>query len=385
MKKVRFTVLIATVAFFFAALAEAAIFPEIKLNGMDSIAIVNPDDPENNLTIKLDVAGESANNVDWWLLYESDEEGLMSLNCLTMKWEKGVKPMGQWNLKSQPITSIPTTGLNFPAVESGSAVFFFGIDLIANGQFDYRSTIYQYVVANCRRDCSIAKLEKFEDFGLTGNFGMTVRLESLPKGALFLSGQTMTYIPAAPNGPWDDASVYILQELNSELGYIKFQWWNGIPFEFSYGAGKTWFNPACSSFKYPVNAEKGKQHLMVIPGTKKTCPMAEINDCYVKSIRYLGNDKFRVYINFDKLPIRDYQKLFAKGMDITKKLDWSFFAVTDSFPCYYFEFTWPKGTGIFGFSFGVTKHDGIEEWIDPKLSTFYNTDYLAFDPDSYRK
>ena len=97
----------------------------------------------------------------------------------------------------------------------------------------------------------------------------------------------------------------------------------------------------------------------------------------------LGNQEFRIFLDFTNLPLKNYKQLFVSGQT-APDMGWEKrFDVVDDYPCYHFDFSWPKDGDDFEFSFGVVKEDSSEEWVDPTQSDFECNGHLCFNPNDY--
>jgi hypothetical protein len=224
------------------------------------------------------------------------------------------------------------------------------------------------------QDCCIAgPVEMIGDFGLTGSFKIRLDYSIFPAGGnKFAKGQ------AFPNGPWKEYSV-------NDQGELIFDWTQGEYFEFSYGVRiggvEHWIEPACSRFRYPLDAQLDQQHFRMILGAKRTCHK-NINDKLVIGVETVQPGKYKIFLNYLDLPIANYQKLFVKGQEFPNG-PWVEYAVADQFPCFSFVLNWPHDGGPFHFSYGLIKSDGTEQWIDPTQSKYLCGDHLCLDPEKF--
>jgi hypothetical protein len=223
-------------------------------------------------------------------------------------------------------------------------------------------------------DCCIAgPVEMVGDYGLTGSFKISLDYSTLPAGGnKFAKGNSY------PAGPWKEYSV-------NDHGELVFDWTMGEYFEFSYGVRingvEHWIEPACSRFKYPVDAPLDQQHFRMMLGTKRFCKK-NINDKLIVGVEKMETGKYRVYLNYLDLPITNYQKLFVRGQEYPDG-PWKEYVVVDQFPCFHFILDWPHNGGPMHLSFGVVKADGAEQWADPSVSGYLCGDHLCVDPENY--
>ena len=216
-------------------------------------------------------------------------------------------------------------------------------------------------------DCRIVSAKQIGDFGLVGQFEIKLDFSSLPEGEKFVRGQK------EPNDAW--ISYFV-----DNSGIVVMEYVNGGVWEFSYGTTiggvEHWVDTACSIFSFPNDVAPENRHLRLILGENKTCSEKTIDDPLVISIQDLGNNKHRIYIDFAKLPIRDYKDIFVDGQSAPNDI-WVHYAVVDNFPCFYTDVAWPSGAEPFEFTFCVVKQDGSKECADPTLSKFLYNDHLA--------
>lgn len=216
-------------------------------------------------------------------------------------------------------------------------------------------------------DCRIASAKQVGDFGLVGQFEIKLDFSSLPAGNKFVMGQK------GHNQSW----IYYPVDDN---GVVVMEYVNGEAWEFSYGTTSGgvdfWVNSTCSIFSFSMEAAPENRHLRLVLGESKTCSEKTIDDPLVSSIQDLGNDKHRIYLDFVKLPIRDYKEIFMDGQSAPNDI-WVHHTVVDNFPCFYADVKWPAESEPFEFTFCVVKQDGAKECVDPTLSKYHYADHLA--------
>jgi len=173
-------------------------------------------------------------------------------------------------------------------------------------------------------DCLIKVIK---DLG-NGNWEITVSLEGLPEGEVFMSGQIY------PDGPWQADSetekFSIIDNEDETATIIIHAWPTGEYFYFSYGRGdwsstkKGWVNPECSRYKH--KNKDGSWSFRLKLGIKPLAPpvdfrmigsssaikillltpcqipaVADTGDSVVLGVESLGGAKYRLYLNFDGL------------------------------------------------------------------------------------
>lgn len=222
-------------------------------------------------------------------------------------------------------------------------------------------------------DEKIISITKIEDYGYVSLYEIVMDFSSLPAGTKVVNGQS------APNSVWIDYAV-------QDPGNLFITWTDGEFFEFTYctenETGRTCVEPT-GAYVYPANAPEGEQHFRVQLGETGYCPENNTGDVLVLAVHKLSANNYRIYLDFTRLPIVNYQKLFVKGQSGPDSA-WIEYAVTDDYPCYYTDVTWPENSTLpFEFSYGVIKEDGKEEWIDPIPSIFLYKDRLAIDFRNY--
>ncbi|MEK9151636.1 MAG: hypothetical protein AAB547_03310 [Patescibacteria group bacterium] len=263
-----------------------------------------------------------------------------------------------------PMRNFTRTGTFLP-FPPGRNILFFGIDTTMDGQ-----VTPGYVVATANfdvgNDCHIVSVQKIADYGYTGLFRMRFGHSMLGiQEQYFVHGQQF------PDGPW------IKYPYGGQTSTFDLVWPNGQPFEFTYGGtsgGKdNYIDSACSLYRYPVSAAPGgAQHLRLVLGTKKVCAANNTGDSLITGVYNLGGTLRRVYVDFAKLPIRNYQKIMVNGQSAPDSA-WKDYSVTDQFPCFYTDVNWPSIGSGFEFSFYVVKEDGATQWADPTPSKYlYN-------------
>lgn len=250
--------------------------------------------------------------------------------------------------------------------------------IIKKEQFTLRMKIYynskrfflkEFNVANpppVQTDCAVEKIEQLEDFGLMGKFKLTLKYSDLPAGTNFVSGQS------GPNQEW---VRYSLDPGTNNILTIIYP--NGEFFEFTLGTtvgSKDFFiDPSCSALVYPAGGNQNERRLRALLGEKKFCSKNNTGDSLVTGIENLGNWKYRVYVDFTKLPIANYRDLFVVGQEAPNDT-WVDYPVSDNHPCYSIDVTWMSTTVPFKFTLGVVREDGVTQYIDPTLSKKYFCD-----------
>lgn len=222
-------------------------------------------------------------------------------------------------------------------------------------------------------DEKIISVKVIEDYGYTALFEIKMDFSSLLAGTKFVNGQS------APNQAWKDYAV-------EDPGTLKIVWTKGEYFEFSYGTEsgntRTWVNPT-GKYIYPENASALDKHFRIKLGEVQFCAEKNVDDALIVAVHKLSANKWRVYLDFTRLPIVNYKKLFVRGQSGPDSA-WVEYTVTDAHPCYSFDVTWPQGSTLpFEFSYGVVKANDKEEWIDPTFSKFVYKDHLIVDFRNY--
>jgi hypothetical protein len=211
-------------------------------------------------------------------------------------------------------------------------------------------------------DCAITSIEKISDDGYSGIYRISLDFSRLQPGKKFVMGAT-----SLRDATWKKYPL-------NEQGQFEVEWANGYNFEFSFGTTDggidSWFNPRCSSFLYPLNADPETQHFRVKLGSIKKCSIGTINDKLITSVQNLGNNNHLIYFDPTRyLPMLHYQKVFVMGESAPGDA-WIEYAVADNYPCFAFLVHWPDSATLFKFSFGVIAEGGTTEWVDPTLSKF---------------
>jgi hypothetical protein len=111
--------------FTFAALPASDPAPDIKANGIDGPLLINQGD-NMTVSIALDPGSYTGNNADWWIF-------IFYYNPATQSWIPIPYAIFQTPLINlQPVDIFSTT--SFPR---GAFIFFYGVDMIPNGLFDF--------------------------------------------------------------------------------------------------------------------------------------------------------------------------------------------------------------------------------------------------------
>jgi hypothetical protein len=334
-------------------------------------------DDSFTVDVAIDPGDETGIDADWWFLCRQGSK-IFRFNLELDAWEEtqlgSMLPTFQgalfpieMSLSSNGLETLTTEFIFFVDTAMDGKIFG-GTSYSASADMDVSSAIRQ-------RDCRVIGIEQLENYGFLGLFEITLNFSVTREtdGGKIVEGQLYPY-------GWGSIAVENLP--NPDLGKIRFEWQNGKPFEFAMGKesdnGTIWANPQCSAYGYPDLAEKAT-HLRVTLGTEEKC-LNTTGDELVTSMENLGGSVFRIYLNFEKLPIANYQSLIVAGQSEANS-SWTRYPVVDEFPCFYTEIFWPYAE-FFNFSFGVVKKDGTEEWIDPTLSSKYMCgDHLCISPE----
>ncbi len=342
--------------FLFAIVAKAAPAPWVETNYQ-----VAPPGTPIGISVKLD-AGGSNTPADWFGGFYNPTAGLYHYDLL-----QGLKQDSAWldvpALKPTyqgPLANI-STSVSFGTLPTGRNTVFFGIDTVMDGHVTAGYSVATTTV-DVGNDCHVASVQKIADHGYSGLFRMRFGHSMLAiQEQYFIHGQQF------PDDPW------IKYPYGGPASAFDLEWPNGQPFEFTYGGtsgGKdNYINPACSAYRYPMSAAPGAQHLKLVLGTKKVCGANNTGDSLITGIYNLGGNLRRVYIDFAKLPIRNYRKIAVNGQSAPNSA-WIDYPVTDQFPCFYTDVSWPSGGAKFEFSFYVVKEDGTTQWADPSGSQY---------------
>jgi hypothetical protein len=213
----------------------------------------------------------------------------------------------------------------------------------------------------------ILSITKIEDYGYASLYEIVVDFSSLPVGTKVVNGQS------APNSAWIDYPV-------QNPGNLFVTWIDGEFFEFTYcvdgQSGRVCVEPT-GDYVYPPDAPAGEKHFRVRLGEAEICSEKNINDALIIGVHKLTANTHRIYLDFTKLPIANYQSLFVKGQSAPDSA-WVNYHVVDSHPCYYFDLSWPENSNLpFEFSYGVVMKNGEERWVDPTVSGYLYLDHLA--------
>ena len=220
-------------------------------------------------------------------------------------------------------------------------------------------------------DCCIVRCEKVEDYGITGLYQLNLNFDSLPPGQRFLLG------PKVKDGLWEEQLLFT----NSEPGLgncmlYETEWANGELLPFTYGVytdddpeNPIYVDPSCSIYRYPLDAEPGKQYLAIKLGEKTTTTI-DPGDCVIKDIIQVedngltGNFEIPLSGNIPDDEIWYYGQETFNGK-------WNDRMLTDHKICVN---DWIQGKPI-EFSLYTIK-DGVKIYIDPSCSEY------AYPPDA---
>lgn len=352
-----------------AIVAQAAPTPWVETD----YQVATPGTPVS-VSVKLDPDGSSALS-DWFGGFYNPAAGLWHYDLLqglkqdsTTLDAAALKPTHQG-----PLANIATS-VSFGALPTGRNTVFFGVDATMDGKV---TTGYAaaFATVDIGNDCHVTSVQKLADYGYAGLFRL-----KFGHSMLALQEQYFVHGQQLPDGPW------IKYPYGGSGTAFDLEWPNGQPFEFTYGGtsgGKdNYIDPKCSTYRYPETAVPGAQHLRLVLGTKKVCGANNTGDTLITGIYNLGGNLHRVYVDFAKLPIRNYKKIAVNGQSAPDSA-WVDYTVTDQFPCFYTDVNWPSSGLGFEFSFYVVKEDGSTQWIDPTSSKYLNNGHFRIPAEDF--
>ncbi|MDD3497955.1 MAG: hypothetical protein PHH24_00410 [Candidatus Moranbacteria bacterium] len=233
--------------------------------------------------------------------------------------------------------------------------------------------------------CVILGREEISVDGLLGTYKVTVSLQNF-HDAQNVPGDAAVMIDreTAPNDTW--TGFYQIQQVMDLAFFTVEDWPRGFPMRFSLKRTKdgidywpdiaAWNVEGCSEYI------RGDNEGFVVPlGTTPVCDKNNTGDELIRHIENLGNDTYRVYLNYDGMPIANYQALVTNGQSAPDSA-WIDRPVTDDFPCYYADIYWPYKEA-FPFTYCVDTEGGWRECVDPTGSSFECEGHLCIPFSSY--
>ncbi len=304
-------------------------------------------------------------NADWWIIAIENEGNILWYDIAGEKW----KPIIEFPFVSHSGTVFDLEGypISTKGLDVGKTInFFFFIDTVMDMSPTWESMYGNIITFTPLNDCRVTWIQQIFDEGLTGDFLLGFNYSGTPSGEKIIDGQIW------PEREWVDYAV-------DDNGFIILNWPNGKYFEGSLATfDETIYNYAdhnCSQFLF-------NNHLRIKLGTEKTCEHKNTGDTLITSIEYLGNENYRIFMDFTRLPIRNYQKIILNGQ-IAPNDRWADMEVIDEHPCYYTDVYWPS-TSKMEFTFCAIKENGERECIPPEESIFFSDGHFAVKLSDYK-
>lgn len=307
-------------------------------------------------------------NADWWIIAIENEGNILWYDIAGEKW----KPIIEFPFVSHSGTVFDLEGypISTKGLDVGKTInFFFFIDTIMDLSPTWEAMTGNIINYTPTNDCIVVWKQQMADHGLTGDFLLGFDYSSTPSGPKYFYSQE-----------WPDTG-WIMRPVGDD-GFATINYLNGGWIEGSILTGKKGYGEhKCSQYLF-------NDHIRLQLGQEKVCPCSNTGDTLILNIEYLGDDTYRVFMNFAKLPIRNYQQLLVEGQVYENKMIWSdqnnpYYTVVDEHPCYYTDVYWPSDSKM-EFTFCAIKENGERECIPPEESVFYFNGHFAVKLADYK-
>jgi|GEM_PF-3024897 len=226
--------------------------------------------------------------------------------------------------------------------------------------------------------CIVLGVETLSLNGPVGNFRVRVSLQNYSPTGAPKDAIPMVDRQSSPYSSWTGFHP-ITREDNTAWFEVD-DWPLGQPIEFSLKmvAGSVSYWPNLEYWKtrcppeYFVNG-----HLGIKLGVAPVCGQVNTGDKLVRHIEKLAEGKYRIYLNFSDMPIKNYQALVINGQSAPNAA-WIDRPVADEYPCYYSDIDWPYAE-VFEFTYCVDTESGQRQCVDPTGSIFECGGHLCVD------